>query len=82
VLTHINKIIMTPTQAQAIFHKARMDEYHAQRENLKPVDEPAITLAGFQAVINAVTHEIDNDWSMRYLAMQQIAARFMDDTTG
>lgn len=60
---------MTPKEAQDIYHKGRMAEYQNHIGNYTPVNQELTVLAGFQAVIDAVTKEVDNDYARKTLAM-------------
>lgn len=62
---------MTPEQAQAIFYEAAQAEYQRHSHNYTPVNQQKVQLAGYQAIIDAVTAEVDKDLADRYLAMQQ-----------
>ena len=61
---------MTPQQAEDIYYAAYRDEGVRMHMQNKPVDQKALQMACWQAVIDAVTKEIDTDWTKRYLAMQ------------
>lgn len=59
---------MTPEQAQDIYHDARIAEYQRHLSDYTPVNQRATILAGFQAVIDAVTREVDTEYALRLLA--------------
>lgn len=62
---------MTPLEAQTIYHAARMAEYAKHRADNCPVNEQAVILAGFQAVIDAVTKAVDDEWALKILDQQR-----------
>lgn len=59
---------MTPEQAQEIFHAARMVEYRKHQANYTPVNQHKTEMAGFQAVIDAVTREVDIGYAKQLLS--------------
>ena len=61
---------MTPEQAEDIYYAAYRQEGMIQHHENRPLNQSEIRAAAWQAVIDAVTKEIDTDWTKRYLAMQ------------
>lgn len=61
---------MTPKEARDIYHKGRMAEYFKHVGNYTPVNQELTELAGFQAVIDAVTQEVDTGYAMKLLEMR------------
>lgn len=59
---------MTPEQAKTIYHAASAVEYQKHQRDYSPVNQQLVVLAGFQAVIDAVTREVDNEYAMTLLA--------------
>lgn len=63
---------MTPERAQEIYHEGCNVEYRKHQADYTPVNQNKVTLAGFQAVINAVrseaTAEVDNEYARKLLA--------------
>lgn len=51
---------MTPEQAQQIYHQARVKAYEEFAGDYKPVNQQAVILRAFQAVIDAVRIETEN----------------------
>jgi hypothetical protein len=60
---------MTPEQAEDIYHEACKREFNKHMHDYTPVNQRKGILAGFQAVIDEVTKEIDNDYANRTLLM-------------
>ena len=60
---------MTPQKAQDIYHDACMAEYHQHRAEYNPVNQRKVVMAGFQAVIDAVTKELDTQYAEQHLRM-------------
>lgn len=58
---------MTPEQAEAIDLAARKAEYQRHQNNYTPVNQRLVILAGYHAVIEAVTREVDTEWAMKLL---------------
>jgi len=63
---------MTPEQAEKIYQDARMVEYHKSKHDYSPVNQRATVLAGYRAVIDAVTKEVDYEYALRMLAMSDV----------
>ena len=63
---------MTPERAQEIYHEGCNVEYRKHQDNYTPVNQNKVTLAGFQAVIDAAkaeaTAEVDNEYARKLLA--------------
>ena len=59
---------MTPEQAQAIYTAGCNVEYRKHQADYTPVNQHKVTLAGFQAVIDAVTAEVDNEYARKLVA--------------
>lgn len=59
---------MTPEQASDIYQAARMAEYRKHQANYTPVNQRKTVLAGFQAVIDAVTREVDTSYAKQLLS--------------
>ena len=62
---------MTPEEAETIYHEACTVEFTRHMHEQSPVNQRKGILAGFKAVIDAVTQEIDSDNAKRYLLMSQ-----------
>lgn len=62
---------MTPEQAEEIYWAAYHRDGISQHMANNPVDQVKLRHAAMQAVIDAVTKEIDTDWAKRILALQQ-----------
>lgn len=62
---------MTPQQAEDIYYAAYRDEGVRMHMENKLVDQNALRMACWQAVIDAVTKEIDTDWAKRFLAFDE-----------
>lgn len=58
---------MTPEEAQKIYHAATRQEYAKCQNDYTPLNQQAVILAGFQAVIDAVTRDIDKDYALKHL---------------
>lgn len=58
---------MTPIDAQEIYHKGCKEEYAKHVADYSPVNQSKVVLAGFQAVIDAVTREVDNEYAMKLI---------------
>lgn len=67
-------IDMTPEQAEEIYHQACKREFDKHMHDYSPVNQRKGILAGFQAVIDAVSKEVDTDWAKRFLAVNNIKA--------
>ena len=59
---------MTPEQAQEIYHAARVNAYETVKSDYSPLNQQKVILAGFQAVIDAVTNEVDMEYVKKLLA--------------
>lgn len=63
---------MTPEEAEDIYYAAYRDSMHRQQiSDRNPVNQAIVRKDAWQAVIDAVTKEIDTDWARRFLALQQ-----------
>jgi len=58
---------MTPEQAEDIYHEACKKEFYKHMHDYSPVNQRKGILAGFQAVIDAVTSEIDLDYANKMM---------------
>ena len=58
---------MTPQQAREIDFDARKMEAKKHMADYKPVNQELVILAGYQAVIDAVTREVDTEYAMKLL---------------
>lgn len=58
---------MTPEQAREIDFAARKVEADKHMANYKPVNQEMVVLAGYQAVIDAVTREVDMEYVKKLL---------------
>ena len=54
---------MTPEQAQDIYHAACTKEFNKHMHDYSPVNQRKGILAGFQALIDAVTSEVDLEYA-------------------
>lgn len=59
--------MLTPEQAQTIYHEASMVEYRKYQSDYQPVNQKKVILAGFQAVIDAVINEQIKEQAEKYL---------------
>lgn len=62
---------MTPEQAEEIYHAAAANEYADFKKDYTPVNQRRVRMAGFAAVISAVTSEIDKKYAINYLKMER-----------
>jgi len=58
---------MTPEQAEDIYHEACKREFNKHMHDYTPVNQRKGILAGFQAVIEAVTSEIDLEYANKMM---------------
>ena len=62
---------MTPKEARTIYYQGRQDAYTRVTLRSYGEDGGQISLAGLQAVIDALTQELDIKWAEQYLALSQ-----------
>ena len=60
---------MTPEQAEEIYHAECTKIFQRHHFDYKPVNQREGILAGYQAIIDAVTREIDNEYALKLIAM-------------
>jgi len=60
---------MTPERAQEIYIEGGNVEYRKHQADYTPVNQHKVTMAGFKAVIDAVTKEVDNGYAEKLLSM-------------
>ena len=58
---------MTPQEALDIDFAARKVEADKHMANYKPVNQRAVILAGYQAVIEAVTEEVEKQETIKFV---------------
>lgn len=62
---------MTPEEAENIYHAVCQTEFRKHINEYSPINQRKGILAGFKAVVDAVTKEIDSDNAKRYLLSSQ-----------
>jgi len=58
---------MTPEQIEDIYYKACAKAFHAHEIGVTPLDQKAVRMAGWQAVIDAMNQENDLKYAEQYL---------------
>jgi hypothetical protein len=58
---------MTPEQIEEIYYTASAKAFHAHEVGVKPLDQKAVRMAGWQAVIDAMNQENDIKLANQYL---------------
>ena len=59
---------MTPEQIENIYYSAYSKAFHAHEVGVTPLDQKAVRMAGWQAVIDAMNQENDLKYAEQYLS--------------